>query len=294
MDGLFALSLSPKKSSDDGNNLFGSFSRQKERALYFHTLASGYENFVPLRLINNYTIWESDANSEPRAFKVLGSRGIQTAGDWVSNVNCEKKCIPIHPIKKQLKQWTEMEICFSCCWIQLRWHVGTHRCRTPSKTSKSCCRTTQHCSSRVVWRSSKICSATKSFGFLQIVFRYEKWNHCIRILAWWIIIYFFFSTNILQWFNKSLEKTKIVLLFQLSLSALFTCIIEVHIAFFIYFSQTENKCRHVESQRGKFPHSTQTHQRAFERQNKVQRAAAEWKFSLPKHLSFKAVTWYSQ
>lgn len=83
MDGIFGLALSPRKSSDDSssNVVSGTFNRQLERVLYFHSLASGNENYVPLSLINNASIWEHDANEDPRAFKVLGSRGVQTAGE---------------------------------------------------------------------------------------------------------------------------------------------------------------------------------------------------------------------
>lgn len=90
MDGLFGMALSPRKSSDDTNNaVSGFYNRHTERSLYFHSLASGNENFVPLSIINNYTIWEQDVNSQPRAFKTLGSRGIQTAGK-VTNRNMRK------------------------------------------------------------------------------------------------------------------------------------------------------------------------------------------------------------
>lgn len=84
MDGLIGLALSPKKSSNkDSNNVMaGSFNRQAEQFLYFHSLASGHENIVPLRLINNASIWENDENSQARAFRVIGTRGIQTAGRW--------------------------------------------------------------------------------------------------------------------------------------------------------------------------------------------------------------------
>ena len=83
MDGLFGLSLSPKKSSNLNNNFVsGLLNRQNERVLYFHSLASGTENAVPLRLINNAAIWERNVNAEPRSFQVLGRRGIQTAGKF--------------------------------------------------------------------------------------------------------------------------------------------------------------------------------------------------------------------
>lgn len=81
MDGLFGLSLSRAPLKDlSSNALSGTFNRQSERSLYFHSLASGTENVVPLSLINNASIWESDPNSYPRAFKPIGVRGIQTAG----------------------------------------------------------------------------------------------------------------------------------------------------------------------------------------------------------------------
>ena len=81
MDGLFGLALSPKKSSDANTNAVnGQFNRYNERVLYFHALASGHENVVPLRLINNASIWQDDSNALPRAFKVIGKRGTQAPG----------------------------------------------------------------------------------------------------------------------------------------------------------------------------------------------------------------------
>lgn len=84
MDGLFALALSPKKPSDSNSNVaYGLLNRQNERALYFHSLASGTENAVSLNLVNNASIWERDSNSVPRAFQTLGKRGIQAAGKLI-------------------------------------------------------------------------------------------------------------------------------------------------------------------------------------------------------------------
>lgn len=82
MDGILGLALSPRKKTSDGSNelSLGRFNRQAERFLYFHALASGHENAVPLRIINNASIWETDENSLPRAFRVIGTRGIQAAG----------------------------------------------------------------------------------------------------------------------------------------------------------------------------------------------------------------------
>lgn len=100
MDGVFGLALTPKKSPDDrSNTLTGSFNRQTERALYFHSLASGHENVVPLRVVNNASIWEANANAEPRAFGELGRRGIQASGESMdiattiidNNLNCASK-----------------------------------------------------------------------------------------------------------------------------------------------------------------------------------------------------------
>lgn len=84
MDGIFGLALSPRKSADNSNNVvFGTFNkRQNERSLYFHSLASGSENFVPLRIVNNSTLWEAGSeNTVPREFSTIGTRGIQTAGE---------------------------------------------------------------------------------------------------------------------------------------------------------------------------------------------------------------------
>lgn len=103
MDGLFGLALSPpQKSNDVSNSVFGTFnSRQSERNLYFHALASGHENVVPLRIINNETIWTSDVQAMPRAFAPIGLRGIQTPGkrsdknanwgNWKANF-CFNRC----------------------------------------------------------------------------------------------------------------------------------------------------------------------------------------------------------
>lgn len=91
MDGLFALALSPKKSSDfNSNQVYGVLNRRNERVLYFHSLASGTENAVALSVINNASIWESNVAAEPRAFQILGRRGVQAAGKlMIANANDE-------------------------------------------------------------------------------------------------------------------------------------------------------------------------------------------------------------
>jgi Major royal jelly protein len=84
MDGVLGMAVSPKKSNEDNALTGNSLSRLGERSLFFHSLASGLENVVPLRIINNASVWEQDANSLPRAFRTIGTRGIQTAGEFLS------------------------------------------------------------------------------------------------------------------------------------------------------------------------------------------------------------------
>jgi len=80
MDGIFGLALSPRAGDVNNNNVWGPVNRNDERQLYFHALASRYEHSVSLKIVNNATIWEADSEALPRAFKKLGSRGIQTPG----------------------------------------------------------------------------------------------------------------------------------------------------------------------------------------------------------------------
>lgn len=72
MDGLLALTITKSPLRQD-----------TERSLLFHALASGTENSVPLRILNNATIWENDANAMTDEFKVIGTRGIQTGGMFI-------------------------------------------------------------------------------------------------------------------------------------------------------------------------------------------------------------------
>jgi hypothetical protein len=67
MDGILGLAVSQQQ------NIF------HDRSLYFHALASGHENSVSLKIINNSSLWENDVNAMPRAFKTIGVRRIQTA-----------------------------------------------------------------------------------------------------------------------------------------------------------------------------------------------------------------------
>lgn len=76
MDGIFNFALSPRKNL--GFPL--SYEKQDNRFIYFHALASGTENSVPLRIINDASIWEIDNNALSRTFRVIGSRNIQTPG----------------------------------------------------------------------------------------------------------------------------------------------------------------------------------------------------------------------
>jgi hypothetical protein len=65
MDGIFGMALD--KTGGDS------------RSLYFHALASEVENSVPLKLLNNRTAWENNENSYANEFKILGSKGSQSA-----------------------------------------------------------------------------------------------------------------------------------------------------------------------------------------------------------------------
>jgi hypothetical protein len=66
-DGIFGLAVSPPWFTD--------------RFLYFHSLAAGTENAVSLRVINTASNWATIPNNLPKSFNVIGSRGIQTAGE---------------------------------------------------------------------------------------------------------------------------------------------------------------------------------------------------------------------
>lgn len=69
MDGIFGMAV-------DKNKRFN-------RHLYFHALASDVENSVPLSILNNQTAWESDEESFPNAFEILGPRGTQSAASAI-------------------------------------------------------------------------------------------------------------------------------------------------------------------------------------------------------------------
>lgn len=69
MDGILALTITKAP-----------LRQETERSLLFHALASGTENSVPLRILNNATTWENNANAMPDEFKVIGTRGVQTGG----------------------------------------------------------------------------------------------------------------------------------------------------------------------------------------------------------------------
>lgn len=79
MDGVLALSLSAHPSQQTpraysgfyGNNLIGGqVVSQQDRHLYFHALASGTEGAVPLRVLDNQTMWMDNPDAEPRSFVV--------------------------------------------------------------------------------------------------------------------------------------------------------------------------------------------------------------------------------
>lgn len=66
MDGVLGMALSKKR----GNG---------ERFLYFHSLASIHENRVPLRILDDASMWKNVSTADPRVFKRIGSRGSQAA-----------------------------------------------------------------------------------------------------------------------------------------------------------------------------------------------------------------------
>lgn len=98
--------------------------QQNERLLYFHALASGTESSVPLRLINDASIWERNPNAMPEAFQVLGSRGVQTPGNFYLQL---KVFATQSLLFTQLKPWTATEICSLFSSIHCLWFAGTLR-----------------------------------------------------------------------------------------------------------------------------------------------------------------------
>lgn len=88
MDGILGMALSPKDVSINQRSygLFGNYFGnqnaivpESNRVLYFHALASITENAVPLRLLDNVTLWEDNPEAAPRSFVEIGSRGTQSA-----------------------------------------------------------------------------------------------------------------------------------------------------------------------------------------------------------------------
>ncbi|KAH8310873.1 hypothetical protein KR044_003342 [Drosophila immigrans] len=69
--GIFTVSLSP--------------SHAAERFLYFHTLNSFFEIAIPLELVNNASIWQSNAATVSKHFRILGTRGIQCESEVMDN-----------------------------------------------------------------------------------------------------------------------------------------------------------------------------------------------------------------
>jgi Major royal jelly protein len=69
MDGIFGMALEKAK--------------QKTRHLFFHALASEHENSVPNSALVNRTAWATDENAFADSFRVLGSRGTQSAASAI-------------------------------------------------------------------------------------------------------------------------------------------------------------------------------------------------------------------
>jgi hypothetical protein len=72
--GLFGLAVSPK--CEYCYNYYG----ESQRQLFFHGLASGKENSVPLNVIDNQMNFISNPNAMASSFKTIGNRGVQTPG----------------------------------------------------------------------------------------------------------------------------------------------------------------------------------------------------------------------
>lgn len=72
MDGVFGLALE--------KTIFGT---EKDRQLYFHALASDAEYAVPLSVLNNRTAWVNNENAYSSAFKVVGTKGSQSAASTI-------------------------------------------------------------------------------------------------------------------------------------------------------------------------------------------------------------------
>lgn len=78
MDGPLALSISKGPLRN----------RDTDRSLIFHSLASGTENAVQLRVLNNSTVWENNQQALPDEFRVIGRRGSQAGGKYACCVRC--------------------------------------------------------------------------------------------------------------------------------------------------------------------------------------------------------------
>lgn len=77
-DGIFGMSVSPRRVTF--NNFDSLFNGPNERVLYFHAFASDQEAAVPLKILNDPSLFV-DPNSQANAFKAIGSRGNQTAAE---------------------------------------------------------------------------------------------------------------------------------------------------------------------------------------------------------------------
>lgn len=85
LDGIIGLALSPRdtsirqKSSKYFTSIFenqNAVAPESDRILYFHALAAVTENAVPLRVLDNSTLWEANPDATPRSFVVSCMRSI--------------------------------------------------------------------------------------------------------------------------------------------------------------------------------------------------------------------------
>ena len=91
MDGIFGIALQKEKINIklNDNLINNTISEMNDsRLMYFHSLSSNTENSVPLSVINNHSLWETNSGAVPRAFKEIGSRRSQnTIQSMDSNEN---------------------------------------------------------------------------------------------------------------------------------------------------------------------------------------------------------------
>lgn len=127
MDGVIGMALSPRETSINQRTLglFGNYyqpntnvvSPESNRILYFHALASVTENAVPVRVLDNSTMWEENPESSPRSFVVsvelcMASPPVNGKNN-VENGNFRKS---VREVRRVLpRRWIKTEISSLAC-----------------------------------------------------------------------------------------------------------------------------------------------------------------------------------